>query len=909
MSGVLYLIDGHYQIYRGFFGPGPNLSNSRGMSVKAIYAITDLLFRLQKQYQIGRWAIAMDAPGPTFRSERFEAYKATREEMPEPLVEQLPYIDQILTAFRIPILCESGIEADDWIASASVAAQARGYDVRILSRDKDLEQVLSEQVRFLDERSGGLYGPAELLQKKGIRPDQVVQYQALVGDASDNVPGVLGIGAKGAAQILSVVDDIERVLEDPPPEGIPPRVVAKIRDQVDNMRLSRWLVELRTDLALPRPIDEYVVEPPDLAALLPIFRDLGLRRFQKQLEEDAGGELFVSVGGSRPAPEPAPPAGDYRLIESLEELDSFLAECRAAGRFAFDTETTGLDPIVDRAVGVSLAWKAGHAVYVPLEGPGKGRMPRHAVLDRLRPVLEDRAIGKIGQNIKYDAQVIANDGIALRGIAFDPMLAAYVIQPMRGSYGLDDLVGERLRHRMIPISEVIGSGADEVSMADLEPEAIRDYAAEDADFTLRLTEHLEPEVEALGVGRVLYEIELPLVEVLVDMEREGITLDVERLLEQQGELEKELSALELEIHAAAGEEFNIASPKQLQVILFEKLSLPVIQKTKTGFSTSADVLEELLIVAPDQPLPAMILEHRSLSKLLSTYITTLPKLVKPSTGRLHTDFRQTVAATGRLSSSEPNLQNIPIRSETGRRIRRAFLPNREGDRFVSADYSQIELRILAHISGDETLVTALKGGEDIHATVASRIHGKRPEDVTREERNSAKAVNFGVLYGMGAFGLARDLRIPQAEAKQFIENFFRQFPGVAAFIEDTKAKARETGEVRTLFGRRRPVPEIQSRLPRERARGERFAVNSVMQGSAADVIKLAMIDIHRSIAERRSPARILLQIHDELLLEVPEELLEEESVHLREKMEQVVTLDVPLVVSISSGSDWYDASK
>jgi DNA polymerase-1 len=489
------------------------------------------------------------------------------------------------------------------------------------------------------------------------------------------------------------------------------------------------------------------------------------------------------------------------------------------------------------------------------------------------------------------------------------MIAAFLIEPAPGGLGLDDLVGERLGHAMIPIEAVIGSGDDEVSMADLPPEAIRDYAAEDADFTLRLAEHLAPEIDSLGLRRVLDELELPLIEVLVEMEREGITLDVERLREQQGELEREASRLEREIHAAAGEEFNVASPKQLQGILFEKLGLPVQAKTKTGPSTSAEVLEELALLRPDVTVPALVLEHRRLAKLLSTYITALPEFVKPSTGRLHTDFRQTVAATGRLSSLEPNLQNIPVRGEAGRQIRRAFVPNRPGEIFLSADYSQIELRILAHLSGDPSLVAALRAGEDIHAAVAARIHDKRIEDVTREERAAAKAVNFGLIYGMGAFGLARGLRIGRQAAQEFIETFFARFPGVRDFIEATKESARESGEVRTLFGRRRPVPEIHSRLPRERAQGERVAVNSVVQGSAADVIKKAMIDIHRSLAERRSRARLLLQIHDELLLEVPAEDREEEERHLRERMEGVVPLDVPLVVTVSTGNDWYDAGK
>lgn len=916
MADTLYLIDGHYQIYRGFFGMRP-LTNSQGMQVQAAYALTDLLLRLRKEYAIERWAIALDSPEPTFRHQKYPQYKATREEMPEELRQQLPAIDRIIEGFRIPVLRTPGFEADDLIATAATIADSAGMDVRILSRDKDLEQILSDRVQFLDERSGESYGPAELATKKGIRPDQVIQYQALVGDTSDNVPGVKGVGPKGAAKVLSILDDIERLLEDPIPDGIPPATVKKVRAAAEEMTLSRWLVELRHDAPLGHEVEDLRLRKPDLDSLGEVFLDLGFRRFQKQMLETEGESQGASQGslfGEDEAPPSSPSAAReknrYMLVLEEKDLGELVDRCRKAGRFAFDTETTGLDPISVRVVGFSIAVEAGEAWYVPLETPtGKLPLSREQILSKLKPLLEDEKVGKIGQNLKYDAQVMLSAGIDLRGISGDSMIEAYLINPLRGSYKLDDLVGERFGHRMIPITEIIGARGEETSMDQLEPEKICEYASEDADYTLRLHQELRGEALEMGLEKVLDELELPLVEVLVAMEREGITLDLDRLKEQETEVEAALLSLAEEIHDDAGEEFNIASPKQLQRILFELKGLPARHKTKTGFSVSADVLEELSVDHPDEALPGLILEHRSLSKLLSTYLQALPKHIHPESGRIHTDFRQTVAATGRLASTRPNLQNIPIRSEEGRRIRKAFVPNNEGCCFLSADYSQIELRLLAHLCGDQVLVDTLRAGEDIHRSVAARIHDKAPEDVTREERSAAKAVNFGLIYGMGAFGLARDLCISIAEAKTFIETFFGEFPSVRDWIEDTKESARQSGDVRTIFGRRRPIPEIQSRLPRERAQGERFAVNSVVQGSAADVIKLAMVNIHRQLRDRDDGPRMLLQIHDELLFEVDSGRVAGEEAWIREQMEGVIDLDVPLEVTVSSGEDWFDASK
>ena len=794
--------------------------------------------------------------------------------------------------------------------------------VRLLTRDKDLEQVISAQVQFLEEKKWDLYGPDELFSKKGIRPEQVIAYQTLVGDSSDNIPGVAGVGPKTAVKILEVVDDPESLLQDPVPDEIPASAIKKVRKDPEALRLSRELVTLSLETPLEESPADLVRVDPDHGALRELFRELGFRRFLKMLDQDSAVEvdLFSGSGDSANASDDAHPPTttavaekvDYSYVSTLEQLDQVVDSCRKAGRFAFDTETNSLDSIGGFAVGCSIAVQHSEAWYIPFRSPGgDGPIPLPEVIDRIKPILEDPAVGKIGQNMKFDAQVMRNEGVIIRGISGDPMIAAYLVNSLRGRYGLDDLVGERLGHTMISIKSLIGSGDDEISMDQIEPEKITEYAAEDADYTLRLADHLQKDIDKLELDGVYREIELPLIEVLTSMERQGITIDEDRLAVQESRLLDELEQLEAEIHDTAGSPFNIASPKQLQKVLFEDLNLPTdgLPKTKTGISVKAETLEELAIRHPDQPLPITILRHRTLAKLLSTYIQALPQHVHPATGRIHTDFRQTVTATGRLASNRPNLQNIPIRSEEGRKIRQCFVPNGPERVFVSADYSQVELRLLAHLTSDEGLLQAIHDGVDIHASVAARIHDKHHSEVTKDERAAAKAVNFGLMYGMGAFGLSRDLTIPVSEAKKFIEDYFRQFPAVQDWMEETKRKAAETGEVRTLHGRRRPVPEIRSRVAREKAQGERFAINSVVQGSAADMIKLAMIEVDRQCRFDDRDCHLILQIHDELLLDVPRNQVEDCQNWLREAMNGVMDLSVPLEVEVNTGEDWFDASR
>lgn len=928
LSQNLFLIDGRYQIYRGHYGMRP-LTDSRGMQVQAIYSMADLLLRLCRDQQVELWAVAMECDGPTFRHNMYPQYKANRDAMPEELRLQLPWIDRMLEAFRVPILQVDDHEADDCIATMATRAAMEQIEVRLLTRDKDLEQVISERVKFLDERSGDLYGPEELFEKKGIRPDQVIAYQSLIGDSSDNIPGVTGIGPKTAVKVLAVTDDPESLLEDPVPEGIPAAALKKIRACPDQMKLSKELVTLSIDAPIDTAPTELQRISPDRDRLAELFRELNFSRFLKMIDQPVEKQASLFSGFEDPSSAAAsspstttklPPTlvktpeepVDYQLVTTLDQLQQVVKRCRDAGRFAFDTETSSLDTIRCKVVGCSIAVEAKEAWYIPFSSPaGDGPIPIAQLLEHLSPLLEDEDVGKIGQNIKFDAQVMRNLGVRLAGICGDPMISAYLINPLRGRYGLDGLVGERLGHTMIPIKELIGEGGSETSMDQIEPEKISDYAAEDADWTLRLHQDLDQEITELQLRQVLEEVELPLVEVLVSMEREGISLDLDQLKKQELNLSSEMEQIEQQIHEGAGEPFNIASPKQLQKVLFEDLGLPTkgLPKTKTGISVKAETLEELTIRHPEHTLPAAILRHRSLAKLLSTYVLALPQHLHPETGRIHTEFRQTVTATGRLSSNRPNLQNIPIRSEQGRQIRRAFIPNRPGCIFVSADYSQVELRLLAHLTADEGLLHAIHSGVDIHASVAARIHGKSIEEVDRDERAAAKAVNFGLMYGMGAFGLARDIGGSVAEAKEFIENYFSQFPAVRDWMDATKRHAYEHGEVRTVTGRRRPIPEIRSRLAREKAQGERYAINSVVQGSAADLIKLAMIEVHKQALARGHEARILLQIHDELLLEVPEALADDCRDWLKSSMEGVMEISVPLEVQISSGKDWFDASK
>lgn len=892
MHGKFFVIDGNSYAYQAFFGMPP-LTNSEGQQVQAAYAMLNLLTRLAREESPTHWAVVFDSPTPTFRHAAFDGYKANRQAMPEELRSQLPWIHEILAGFGMKVLQVEGFEADDVVCTLAKSAAAAGFDVRLISKDKDLEQLLSPRVKIWDPKDGKLFGPKELLAKKGITPERVIEYLALIGDTSDNVPGVAGVGPKTAVKVLEAVRDIEVVLAEPAPADVPRAALEKIRAQAERLRLSRQLVTLRADAPVPLEFDEYQRDSPNAEQLRPLLERLGFQKFLK--------ELPVSTT-------PAAASANYRLVESAKDASPWIDSCHKAARVGI---AAWIDSTEARNLrGLAFAWREGEAVYVPVSPDlnGSGWEEAH-----LRGLIQDPGVDLVAHDLKQVVLSLRDRGWTPRRLVGDPMLAAYLLQPLRRSYGLVALAAEVLG---VHLGDAPAAGRpqqldlDFDATARTEPQADEWRAvAERADLALRLDARLAPEVEREGLERVYRELELPLVTVLASMEAEGIRLDPERLAQLESEVLAEVAVLEKQIHAMAGVEFNINSPKQLEGVLFDQLGLPSLRKTKTGRSTSAEVLEELATRFPEQTLLTSILEYRTLTKLLGTYIQALPRVIRGSTGRLHTDYSQTAAATGRLASSDPNLQNIPVKSPLGRSIRRAFLPNRDGDVLVSADYSQIELRVLAHLCQDAGMIEAMRSGTDIHRAVAARTRGKRAEDVTREERSAAKAVTFGVIYGMGAFGLARDLRVERAEAQAFIDAFFNSFPGVRTFVDSTIERARNDKEVRTLFGRRRPLPDIDSRTPHRRHQAERFAVNSVVQGSAADLIKKAMVDLYDDFAKRKSPTRMLLQIHDELLFELPRDLVEGEKEHIRSLMEDVLDLSVPLVVNISIGEDWYDASK
>lgn len=879
---TLFVIDGHSYIYHSFFGMPP-LTNSTGDQVQAAYAFVNLLVRLRNQNLPTHWVVALDTSAPTFRHEAYTEYKANREAMPDPLRKQIPWIEQLMAGFGVPVVKLDGYEADDIVGTFAVKGAAAGFDVRIISKDKDLEQLLSEQVKVWDPKDGSLYGPDELFAKKALKPERVIEYLAMVGDSSDNVPGVAGVGPKTAIAVLDAVDDVNQVFDDPPPD-VPARALKKIREQREALEMSRSLVTLMTDVPVDTDLERYVMVEPDPDALRPLFEQLGFHKFIKEV--------------GTPTQEPVTIEATHHEVTTTAQLEKLVSAARAAGAFAYEVWHGPGDTIDCDIHGLTIAIQDDETHRVQwLDGD----LSTDGVVEHLRSLFEDEAIAKTCHDLKLQTQLLLGLGIHARGGAEDPMLAAYLLNPLRRSYGLEALSAETLGHTAPPQPEI------EASLFPASPAP--DAAGERVVLIRKLAERLSREVEEAGLHDVYTDLEIPLGAVLAAMEREGISLDQERLAALEQQLIGEVAELADRIHAEAGSEFNINSPKQLEVILFDECDFPALRKTKTGRSTSADVLEELVEQFPDRPLPALILEYRSLSKLLNTYVMALPKSVRPSTGRIHTVFSQVAAATGRLASSDPNLQNIPIKTPLGQQIRGAFRPNRDGELFVSADYSQIELRVLAHLCADEALIHSLTSGDDIHTEVAARIHDTAPEDVTANQRRAAKAVNFGVIYGMGPFGLSRDLGIPMAEAKRFIETFFEQFPGVREFIDGSIAYARQHGEVRTMLGRKRPIPDIDARTPHRRQQAERFAVNTIVQGTAADLIKKAMVDLDQTLRDDPCGARMVLQIHDELLLAVAEDLAPATEERVRSVMEAVVDLAVPLVVSTSIGKDWHAASK
>ena len=892
----LVLVDGSSYLFRAFHALPP-LTNSHGEPTGATVGVVNMLRKLVADYAPTHIAVVFDAPGKTFRDAIYPEYKANRPEMPDDLRSQIQPTLDIIRAMGLPLLIVGDVEADDVIGTLARQATAQGRATLISTGDKDLAQLVDPNVTLVNTMTDTVLDEAGVEAKFGVRPDQIVDFLALTGDSVDNIPGVPKCGPKTAAKWLGEFGSLDALMARA--DEVKGKIGESLRASLDQLPLSRTLATIRTDVPLELGPDDLVPGQGDPDALRRMYERLEARRLLASLDDDGATKAASGVA-----------AAAYETVLDDESLAAWIERLTAAPLFAFDTETTSLDYMQARIVGVSFAVSAGEAAYVPLGHAYPGapeQLDRDRVLERLRPLLEDPARAKVGQNLKYDMSVLANHGIALRGIAFDTMLESYVLNAGVGRHDMDTLAERHLGHKTIHFEDIAGKGARQLTFDQVPLEQAGPYAAEDADVTLRLHEVMWPKLSAEpALARVLQEIEVPLVGVLSRMERNGVRVDRDMLARQSGELAARMHALEQEAYALAGRRFNMGSPKQIGQIFFEELELPVIARTPKGApSTAESVLQEL--AERDHALPRVILEHRGLAKLKSTYTDKLPELVDPGTGRLHTSYHQAVAATGRLSSSDPNLQNIPVRSEEGRRIRQAFVPV-DGWRMLAADYSQIELRIMAHLSGDAGLLAAFAAGEDIHRATAAEVFGADSVDaVTAEQRRSAKAINFGLIYGMSAFGLARQLGIERGAAQEYVDLYFKRYPGVREFMERTREQAREQGYVETLFGRRLYLPEINARNQQVRSGAERTAINAPMQGTAADIIKRAMLAVDAWILDETPACRMLMQVHDELVFEVEATAVEAASTRIRALMSDAATLAVPLVVDIGVGANWDEA--
>lgn len=975
-AGSLYVLDAHGLIFQMFHGIGP-MSAPDGRPTNAVFGVTRALMSLYDRgadYLIA----ALDHKDPTFRDLLFDQYKAHREPPPPDLLLQEPMIHQIMDAMRIPFLLAPGFEADDIMATLASEGSARGLDVFICSSDKDCRQLLSDKVQILNLRKGDKLDAASLMTDWGVRPDQVVDFQSLVGDSVDNVPGVPGVGPKTAAKWLQEFGTLDAIIANADKVGgtKPSKVKESLKQAIANGNLekSRKLVRLDTHVPLQFDWVGWKRRDWDGQRLLELCQEFGFRGFAEKVRNtlrssgakrnaDMLAEIGEGLAASAPSaatgsPSPATPKrkkpapkkaansinlfsalgedpdepdtaqgtapqeeqrgipGDtwlyagYKLIDTPELLTSFIAELKQQKRFVFDTETTGLDPLRSSIVGIAIAWKEAEAYYLPVRGPSEDPvLGEDTVLAAIKPVFEDAGIAKVNQNIKFDVLVLRKHGITVANVAGDPMVAHYLLNAGARSHGLDDLTRDVLKHENISITELIGKrGKKQITMAEVRTARVRDYAGEDADAALRLANQFEAELDAKGLRKLYDELEIPLIDVLAEMEFNGVRLDVPFLNRLSGEMETQLAGIEKVIHELAGREFNIASPKQLREVLFDEMRLRVQKRTGTTGEASTDQESLEKLAAQGHPLPRQIIEHRQVAKLKGTYVDALPALVNPDTGRLHTSFNQTVAATGRLSSSDPNLQNIPARTEQGRQIRQAFLP-REGWQILTADYSQIELRLLAHFSGDEVLRSAFAEDRDIHASVAAGIFKVPEAEVTSQQRGVGKTINFGVIYGMSAFGLAIRLGMARKEAEKFIEDYFSRFPKVLAYQDNLLKTAKVNGYVSTISGRRRPFAlsdwDVKSSY-RGRSQAAREAINMEIQGSAADLMKLAMLHVHRRLQAERLQTKMLLSVHDELVFEVPPKELHTVANLVRAEMVGAMPVNVPLKVDVAAGPNWLD---
>jgi len=882
----LYLIDGSSYIYRAYFAIR-HLSSPKGFPTNALYGFTQMLLKVLKDHKPDHVAVVFDLGRQTFRTEMYPEYKANRAAMPDDLVPQIFPIKEMVRAFNIPVLEKQGFEADDIIGTIARECEEAGLSVVVVTGDKDLMQIVTGNVTLLDTMKDKVSGIPEVLERFGVEPERVIDILGLAGDTSDNIPGVPGIGEKTALKLIQEFGSLDALLERA--GEVKGKNGERLREFADQARLSRKLATIDRNTPIDYRYEDLAVSPPDTKRLADLFREYGFTTLMKELTSEAS----LSTEG-------------YRTVLTEEEFSTLLQELKDAPAFAVDLETTSLNPLQAEIVGLSFSFREHEAWYLPVGHCYLGapaQLSREQVLSALTPILTDPDRPKIGQNIKYDYQVLRRNGIELQGLWCDTMLASYLLNPVRSSHGLDSLAVEFLDHKMISYQEVAGKGKEQLNFAQVPVEQASVYSCEDADATFLLQGIFLPRLSEAGMDSLFFDLEMPLVKIIAEMELQGVKLDLRLLRELSGIFADQLAILEKEIFASAGCEFNINSPKQLGEVLFERLKLPAGRKTKTGWSTDMDVLTRLAL---DHEIASLILQFRSISKLKSTYTDALPKLVDPSTGRVHTSYNQAVTNTGRLSSSEPNLQNIPIRSEEGRKIRRAFIAE-EGALLLSADYSQIELRVLAHLSGDRVFCDAFAHDEDIHTRTASEVFDLLPGLVTPEMRRQAKTINFGVIYGQGAFSLARELGVTTKTAKEFIDNYFRRHSGAREFLDACVREAEKNGCVTTILGRKLPIPDIASSNGNIRAFAQRNAINYPIQGSAADIIKQAMVRVSERMRREGLKSRLIMQVHDELVFEVPEDERVEMELLVCHEMEHAVALRVPLKVDLSCGRNWSEA--
>ncbi|MGZ5613460.1 MAG: DNA polymerase I [Methylobacter sp.] len=921
----LILVDGSSFLFRAYHAIPP-LTNANGEPTNAIYGVSNMLRKLITGYHADHISVIFDAPGKTFRNDLYDQYKAHRPPMPDDLRVQIAPLHDLIRAMGLPLIIESGVEADDVLGVLAQHAEQQGYDVIISTGDKDMAQLVTEHIILENTMSNSRMDIQGVIDKFGVKPEQIVDYLALIGDTVDNIPGVPKVGPKTAAKWLEQYQTLENLIAHA--DEIGGKIGAYLRASLDFLPLSKQLTTIKCDLDLPYSIEDLKQQPMDTVKLKNLLAELGFSSWLKTLDSEAPGKTAPSSKNTA-APEsilatpssPDPLAIDagndvslpgtaavYETILTEQHFNDWLEQLDNADLFAFDTETTSLDYSKARIVGVSFAVKPGRAAYVPLAHDYTGapdQLDLTYVLEKLRPLLENPDKPKLGQNLKYDMHVLANHGIALAGIAHDTMLESYVLNSTATKHNMDDLAKEYLDVTTIHYEDVAGKGAKHIGFQKVSIEQAAPYAAEDADITLQLHHVLSAKLAQQPKLLELYtEMEVPLISVLARIENNGVLIDTDMLARQSLELSSKIISLEQHAHDLAGQTFNLGSPKQIQDILYDRQKLPVLKKTPKGQpSTEESVLQELAL---NYPLPKVVLEHRGLSKLKSTYIDKLPQQVDEDTGRIHTSYHQAVAATGRLSSSDPNLQNIPIRSEEGRKIRQAFIAPKDR-KIVAADYSQIELRIMAHLSADEGLLKAFSAGEDVHRATAAEVFGVAPEHVTNDLRRSAKAINFGLIYGMSAFGLAQQLGLSRNQAQSYIDLYFARYPGVLNYMNMTREQAREQGYVETLFGRRLYLPEINSRNAARRQYAERTAINAPMQGTAADIIKRAMLAADHWLYKEKPDAKMIMQVHDELVFEIAQDQIDSCAAKIKSLMCAAVDLDVPLIVDIGVGDNWDEA--